>query len=396
VYFGYERLFEGRSYVSELSGRPKQKESLVGLVKSIRGLKQQFGRVYVNFGEPLSLDDVLDRHRPGWREEPLGFDEKPGWVNPAVEDLGEQILQRINAAAALNPVNLLATVLLATPRQSMVEQPLVKLLDLFSELQRRSPYSELVTVTDMDGAAMIEYGERLGLLVRQPHRLGDILSLGDREAVLATYFRNNAAHLFALPSLVACCFLDRGVLAQERVRALVRMVYPYLAGELFLAWPEEELDTVVDRITGAMVDLGLLRTDEAGGEPCFIRPPDTAPEAVQLWMLAQCSLQNIERFYVTAALLVKHGPGILKPAQLEDLCHLMAKRMSILYQFNAPEFFDKGLFRGFISRLRANGILQTDVDGNLVYDDRLARAMEDARIILGERLRHDILQAMNL
>ncbi len=396
VYFGYERLFEGRSYVSELSGRPKQKETLLGLVKAVRGLRQRFGRVFVNFGEPLSMDEVLDAHRPGWRDEPLGFDDKPGWVNPVVDDLGRRILERINAAAAVNPVNLLATVLLATPRQSMVEQPLVHLLDKFAELQRQAPYGELVTVTGMDGGQMIEYGEQLGLLRRQPHRLGDILSLADREAVLATYFRNNAAHLFALPSLVACCFLDKSVLARERVRGLVRMVYPYLAGELHLCWPEEELDAVVDRATEALVGLGLLRLDESGAEPCFIRPADTTPEAVQLWMLAQCSLQNVERFYVTAALLTRHGAGVLKPSQLEDLCHLMAQRMSILYQFSAPEFFDKGLFRGFISRLRGHGILQTDDDGNLVYDERLVRAMEDARIILGERLRHDILQAMSL
>jgi glycerol-3-phosphate O-acyltransferase len=41
-----------------------------------------------------------------------------------VENLGDEILTRINAAAAVSPVNLLAMVLLATPRQSMVEQPL--------------------------------------------------------------------------------------------------------------------------------------------------------------------------------------------------------------------------------------------------------------------------------
>ncbi|NGP52654.1 glycerol-3-phosphate 1-O-acyltransferase PlsB [Thioalkalivibrio sp. XN8] len=396
VYFGYERLFEGRSYVSELSGRPKEKETVLGVLKAIRQLRREFGRVHVNFGEPFFLDEMLQRHRPGWREEPVEEDERPGWTGPVVEQLGEEILERINAAAAVSPVNLLAMVLLATPRQSMVEQPLVRLLELFADMLRQAPYDPAVTVTSKGGAEMIAYGERLGLLERRPHRLGDIISLAPQEALLATYFRNNVTHLFAIPSLVACCFIDKPVQAVGRVRGLARMVYPYLGGELFLRWAPEQVDAEVDRVIELMAERGLLRRDNEGDEPCLRRPEPHTPEAIQMWLLAQCSVQTLERFYMTAALLAKHGSGTLRPAQLEDLCHLMAQRMSMLFQFSAPEFFDKSLFRGFIGRLRENGVLRTDETGLLVFDQRLVRAMEDARQFLGDRLRNDVLQAMNL
>lgn len=396
VYFGYERLFEGDSYISELAGRPKEKETLLGMLKSVRQLRREFGRVHVNFGEPFFLGDVLDRHRPGWRDEPMEDDEKPGWSGPVVESLADEILKRINAAAAVSPVNLLAAVLLATPRQSMVEQPLTKMLDLFAALLRKAPYDAGVTITAMGGAEMIAYGERLGLIERRAHRLGDILSLAPKEALLATYFRNNVLHLLALPSLVACCFLDKPVLAAGRVRALARMVYPYLGGELYLRWQPDEVDAEVDRVIGTLVELGLLRRDDGNGQPCLLRPAPHTPEAIQLWILAQCSLQTLERFYMTAALLAKHGSGTLRPGQLEDLCHLMAQRMSMLFQFSAPEFFDKSLFRSFIGRLRRNGVLKTDEHGMLVFDDALTQAMEDARVFLGDRLRQDVLQAMNL
>jgi glycerol-3-phosphate O-acyltransferase len=339
---------------------------------------------------------VLDDHRPGWRAETPGPDDKPAWVNPVVDHLGQEILRRINSASAVTPVSLLATVLLATPRQSMVEQPLVRLLELFSAILRAAPYAEDVTITPFGGAQIIAYGERFGLLVRRRHRLGDVLSLAPQEAVLVTYFRNNVSHLFALPSLVACCFLDRAVLTDERVRTIVRMVYPYVAGELFLRWDAAGVDAEVQRQADALVQLGLLRRDTLDGEPCLVRPADNTPEAVQLWTLAQCMLQTLERFYMTAALVIRHGSGTLRPSQLEDLCHLMAQRMSMLYQLEAPEFFDKALFRGFIARLRKNGVLKTDETGHLVFDEALVRAMEDARVVLGDRLRADILQAMNL
>ncbi|HRP34860.1 MAG TPA: glycerol-3-phosphate 1-O-acyltransferase PlsB [Gammaproteobacteria bacterium] len=396
VYFGYERLFEGRSYVSELSGRPKQKETVLGMLKALRQLRREFGRVHVNFGAPFLLDEMLDAHRPAWRTETIEDDDKPAWSGPVVENLGDEILKRINAAAAVSPINLLATALLATPRQSMVEQPLVRILELFAAMLRVAPYGECVTVTPLGGAEMIAYGERLGLLERRAHRLGDILSLAPKEALLATYFRNNTAHLLALPSLVACCFLDKPVIAVERVHGLARMVYPYLGGELFLRWQPDEIDGEVDRIIDMLVAQGLLRRDESGGAPCLRRPAPHTPEAIQLWVLAQCTVQTLERFYMTAALLAKHGSGTLRPGQLEDLCHLMAQRMSMLFQFSAPEFFDKSLFRGFIGRLRRNGVLRTDETGLLVFDEGLVRAMEEARLFLGDRLRQDVLQAMNL
>lgn len=396
VYFGYERLFEGRSYVAELAGKPKQKETVLGMLKALRQLRREFGRVHVNFGAPFMLDEVLDAHRPGWRAETVEEDEKPTWSGPVVESLGDEILKRINAAAAVSPINLLSMALLATPRQSMVEQPLVQILDLFATILREAPYDACVTVTPLGGAETIAYGERLGLLERRPHRLGDIISLAPDEALLATYFRNNTAHLLALPSIVACCFLDKPVIAVERVHGLARMVYPYLGGELFLRWRPEELEGEVSRIIDLLLAQGLLRRDTGAGQPCLHRPAPQTPEAIQLWVLAQCSVQTLERFYMTAALLAKHGSGTLRPGQLEDLCHLMAQRMSMLFQFSAPEFFDKSLFRGFIGRLRRNGVLRTDETGLLVFDDGLVRAMEEARLFLGDRLRQDVLQAMNL
>jgi glycerol-3-phosphate O-acyltransferase len=320
----------------------------------------------------------------------------PAGSVPLVDELGETILKRINAAAAVNPINLLSMALLATPRQSMVEQPLVRILELFSALLRKSPYDAGVTVTDAGGAGMIAYGERLGLLERRPHRLGDIITLAPAEAVLATYYRNNVMHLFAMPSMVACCLLDKSVIAVDRVQGLAQMVYPYLGGELMLRWTPEEIAAEVERVIDTLVELGLLRRDNVNGQPCLLRPAPHTPEAIQLWVLAQCSVQTLERFYMTAALLAKHGSRALRPGELEDLCHLMAQRMSMLFQFSAPEFFDKSLFRGFIGRLRKNGVLRTDETGLLVFDAGLTRAMEDARLILGDRLRQDVLQAMNL
>ena len=50
VYFGYERIVEANTYISELSGAPKKKESWLDLLLSLRVLRERFGTVHVNVG----------------------------------------------------------------------------------------------------------------------------------------------------------------------------------------------------------------------------------------------------------------------------------------------------------------------------------------------------------
>ena len=80
VYIGYERVLEGRTYLGELRGATKKKESIFDLFKVVGALKQRFGQVWVNFGEPIHLDQFLDRHQPDWQDQDLGPEYRPDWL----------------------------------------------------------------------------------------------------------------------------------------------------------------------------------------------------------------------------------------------------------------------------------------------------------------------------
>src|SRR5690606_15973464 len=121
VSFGYEKLIEGDSFISELRGGEKKKESLLGLIRSVRALKENFGKVYVNIGQPIRLEVLLNETCRDWRNSPVPFDERPPWVERTIDELGSRIMKGINCAAAVTPISLLATVLLAAPKQTMGE-----------------------------------------------------------------------------------------------------------------------------------------------------------------------------------------------------------------------------------------------------------------------------------
>lgn len=394
VYFGYERLLEGRTYINELSGRPKERESVLTLLRAIPGLRSRFGKVYVSFGEPLALDALIERHAPGWNRESSGSDERPAWIAPLVAELANEVMVRINAAACVTPINLTGLVLLAMPRNSMGTGDLVRQLELYASLLRQAPYSPRVWVTSMDGASMVEYAESLQLIRRRAHDLGEIVQMTDESAVLASYFRNNALHLLLMPSLLACAFLNNATIARADLQRLAGRVYPYVAEEYFLHWSDAELPAVVDELLEDLLNHGLLDANE--DRSLWRRPAAETPEAVQLSVLGRASVQIIERYYLALSLLLKAGSGYLSQDSLERQCQAMAERMSLLYELHSPEFFERSQFGVFIGQLRTRKVVSANAEGKLVYEPAVLEAIaSDAQLVLHEQIRHSILQVVH-
>src|SRR5580692_1087916 len=392
VYFGYERIVEGRTYIGELSGQPKQKESLFVLLKSIVSvLRSKFGKVHVNLGRPIALDDLLQKHAPNWRARTPGTeDPRAGWIAEAISELAVRINTEINAAAAVTPINLVAMAILATPRQALPELDLIGQVELYQRLLRDAPYSPLVTVTPDSGRQIVAYAEAFGMLERQKHPLGDIMRMNAENAVLATYYRNNILHLFAMPSLLACAFVSNARMRTVDIQRLVWRVYPYISAELFLRWDEAQIAGVADSLLETFAQLNLLQGNADRSE--WQRPPPTSLEAIRLSLLAQATIQTLERYYLAIALLLQAGSGAITPEALEERCHLMAQRMTVLYGLNSPEFVDKSLFRNFIDLLIRRNVIQMSEDKKLMFGEPLLGVAADAQMVLSEQIRHSILQ----
>ena len=392
VYIGYEKVLEGASYLDELSGRPKEKESIWALLWSLpQVLRRNYGQVVVNFGESILLNDVLAAHAPQWNGEPLGEEEKPAWLSDTVDRLAQQIHVRINAAADVNPINLLALALLSTPKHAMGEADLIAQIELSKVLLAELPYSSRVTVTPHPPERIIAHGEEINVLRRIRHPLGDVLDVIDEDtAVLMSYYRNNVVHLFTAAAWIACCFQTNRRMLRPRVLKLGRSLYPFLQEELFLPWSEDEFAERIDKTIDVFVREGLLQqiNDDDGG--ILQRNAGQTDEVFRLRALGHSLQQAFERYYIAISVLVKNGPGVLGAAELESLCQQAAQRLSLLYAPAAPEFFDKTLFRGFIQKLRELKLVWPDENSKLVFDERLDAWAKDAKVILGRELRHTI------
>jgi len=394
VYIGYEKLMEGSSHLDELSGRPKRKESIWALLWNIpKVLKQNYGQVTVNFGQPIALDHVLKQNAPEWNKHAVSDDEKPAWLSSTVDTLAQQIQVHINAAADVNPINLLALALLSTPKHAMAETDLIAQIQLCKTLLAEIPYSghaDRITVTPHSPQHIITHAENIKLLTRTKHPLGDVLSVNEENAVLLSYFRNNVLHLFTTASWVACCFQHNRRMSHSGVLRLGRGLYPFLRSELFLPWDEDTFANRIDQTIEVFIREGLLEQNSDDEGSILERRTGQSDEVFRLRAIGHSLQQAFERYYITISVLVKNGSGTLGAGQLESLCQQTAQRLSLLYAPAAPEFFDRSLFRGFIRELRELRLVWPDEHSNLVFDQRLATWAHDARYILGRELRHSI------
>jgi len=390
VYIGYERLVEGDSYTTEMSGKAKRSERLSDLTKVFGIVRHNYGEAHVSLGEPIYLDDLLSGHDPQWRDTIEKSASRPAWVAALVDDLGRGIMTNINASADVNPVNLLALVLLGTPRHALGEKLLGHQLDLYKHLLGQKPTPERTTLTDKTAKEIMAYGFEVKILQRQDPDLGDIISIESDRALGLTYFRNNVAHLMALPSLVACCFLEHHRFSIANLRRAAIGIQPFLQAELFLPWGQRDFTRALDESIEQLVQYGLLNRDDDG--KTLSRAAHNPEAGMQLRILAHSLLQTVQRYLITISILTRNRSGTLSRAELERHCIQTAQRISMLHEFNSPEFYDRALFRGFIAQLRKIGFLSTNKENKLLFDHRLEKISDDARFILGEDIRHEIDQ----
>jgi len=388
VYIGYEKVFEGGTYIGELRGKTKKKESLFGIFKTLKDLKKNFGKVYLTFGDPIDLDGFLETENPGWRQQDHGPDFRPDWVKGSVNKLAIEVVTEINKAAAINPINMVSLALLATPKQAMDEAILAQTLNLYRDLARDMPYSHLTTLPEGEGKDWIDYAEKMHAVERLKHPLGDIVRVDEAQAVMLTYYRNNVIHLFAIPSMVACLFINNVKMKRDDVVRFATTIYPYLKAELFLHWNENDIQGVIDHWLDLCIEKGYLTQD---GD-FLVRPSVSSNNFIILSVLSEQVIQILERYYIAIALLQRSGSGNLNKEDMVKNCSLMAQRISILHGLNAPEFFDKALFRNLIEELMERSVLTLDEDDNILFADKIENIANDAKILLNAELRRSILQ----
>lgn len=257
VYIGYDHIMEVATYTKELNGQKKQKESfwqVLGIVKKLGN----FGRAFVNFGEPINIKQYFAQEFPDGHS--LLTDDE--LFKKQVQKVANNVMTGINAATAVNALPLCAAILLASKDFQLQKVAFFEHIAKHQQLLALLCENGLVTYAQ-DSAADI-YQQALLLNKFSEHDAEVVCS--PTQASQLSYYRNNIIHLFALPSLL--CNTVRYLLWQNKPLTFANIadyagkVYPLLEAEYFLQ-AQQDTASLLENGLQQLQKIGVLRVDDA-------------------------------------------------------------------------------------------------------------------------------------
>ncbi|QBY04085.1 glycerol-3-phosphate 1-O-acyltransferase PlsB [Thalassotalea sp. HSM 43] len=384
VYLGYEHVMEVASYHKELKGSGKQKESVFGIIKAIRKLRN-YGKGYVNFGEPISINDYLDSNVPEWKESIDPIDPpKPKWLTPTVNGLADQVMTEINKAAALNSVTLTALILLTSENKALTRKELEAQLDFFIEVQKAAPFSKEVYIPHESGKELVDSVISLNKVDVTDDKMGQLISLTDQACLEMSYYRNNILHTYMLPSVVCRLLNTYDKLTTEEIDTKVEQLMQLIKAELFLWHSHDDIVEQTETILKYFELQQLIKQSKAGY--WSINAENKSSHMLNL--MSSCISETVQRYTIVLNIVNSSSP--IARSALESDATTLAERMSKLHNINAPEFIDRKAQTAVVNALRDYGYIETDDTGSFIKTDKLAS--------LDETLEHliepDVLQSI--
>ncbi|MBC7530492.1 MAG: glycerol-3-phosphate 1-O-acyltransferase PlsB [Oligoflexus sp.] len=377
VYIGYDKVMEVKSYIEELSGGAKKKESIFQLLGARKLLQAYYGKAYLSYGEPIILDKYLDQLQPDWRS--LG-EGKPEWLSPVVNDLSQQVSKHMNEAAVLTPVSLVGLGLLAANHKALPLEELQVFIEKMVELHKKMPYHPYVKLVKENFAEILESAQKLGSISIYKHAAGDVAFVNDIDGALISYYRNNIAHIYILPALIARFFHQQEEMYAASLAKGCAEIYAVLSEDSISRWKESEVETVVLQYAEVLAEMGLLRKV---GDYAYRRPSPQSDESAVLDILSQVMGVTFDRFIITAVLLAKHAErGLVNGEEFLLQCERMAQRFAILNGLNNPEISEKTFIQKHIQLLKKKGLLITVDEKSLSVDPRVSSLAQYSKSLL--------------
>jgi glycerol-3-phosphate O-acyltransferase len=220
----YDQLDEVREFASEATGSAKKAETLGWALKFIRAQRGEFGKIYVRFGEPISLRSVVGPVVPA-----PSADQTPDDAGDLeLQKLAFEVCTRINDVTAITGSALVCLMLLATRGralssselhagvQHLLDQAEARRLPLAASAQRlrtEDGVRAIVATLSANGTVEVfDEGDRPVYLVERGHHLA------------AAFYRNTIVHYFvnnsiAEVSLLAAAESDVADTGGDRVEA---------------------------------------------------------------------------------------------------------------------------------------------------------------------------------
>lgn len=372
TYLGYEHVSEVGSYMQELSGATKAKESakdLLGIFKRFR----YYGRGYVTFGEPIIIPKYLSRKVDNWRN---NIDEsgcaRPQWLYTVVNDLSRDIIIKLNDAATVNGINLCALAIINDEDKIMSMRVLRLCIDLFITLLKCDKTRNRRNIPQDSIDTLIK--QAIELKKFHCYDVGDMKFVrpSNGQILQLMYFQNNILHLFALPALIANILIRNGHITREEVRVHTRSLFYFLRHELYVSVDENSLDEQITNYIDTFIEQGYITASEYNSM-LYISGDGSS----EFQILSRSIRPSLLRYLIAVVVLTKNKQNQITPGMFIEKCKEVAKKLPKEIS-TSPEFADPIMFKIMTDTFIRHKYLSLDENGIIIVNeqkiDKLARA----------------------
>ncbi|MFH1242560.1 MAG: 1-acyl-sn-glycerol-3-phosphate acyltransferase [Pseudomonadota bacterium] len=193
----YDRILEEKSYLKEIRGGAKEQESLKEFLKARDILKRKYGRIYIRFGQPVSLKEYL--------EQELATGEE------AAQRLAFDLIRSINRVTLVTPLALMATAILTKHRRGFDLKQLRSTTESLSRFLTKYEIPKAPSLVDLDQAlketiSLLVGWKVVGLLEEKVD--GEIFYfVAEEKKRELEYYKNSIIHYFIPHAYVAVSLL---------------------------------------------------------------------------------------------------------------------------------------------------------------------------------------------
>jgi glycerol-3-phosphate O-acyltransferase len=125
IFIGYDRVLEEKSYVHEIEGGKKEPESFLQVLSARKLLRNRYGKIYVKFHEPISVNYLLSQNGASLHE------MRSKDQNAFSRNLGHRIINAINNVTVVTPHALVASALLNISKERLAYDDVMQLAETY-------------------------------------------------------------------------------------------------------------------------------------------------------------------------------------------------------------------------------------------------------------------------
>ena len=380
VYIGYEHVMEVDTYHQELSGHKKKGESIFGVIRAIKNLRD-YGRGYVNFGKPINVNQFLNQHEPTWKNDITSLNQqKPQWLIEQSNVLANKVMVAINSSVALNGVSLIALSLLAARNSALSKNVLIAQLNFLIKLQELAPFNSHITYPNLSGEALLQEVISLNKVSINEDSFGSAVSLSPDANLEMRYYRNNILHSYLLPALL-CRIIERNSkIKEEDLIALTHKIMNVIKGEFFIYEENSDIKNHTHSILNALLSENIVLKSKAG----FYSLTSSNTLKFKATLLGECIHETLQRIFVVLTLLKNKEP--LNKTKIEKKAKIIAQRLSIINNIESPEINDKKAQAQLLDSLVKQNYVAKNEHNEYIETEELAQLYESLKGLMSNHV----------